>query len=131
MAEKNGKIWAWRLVQAVAGMVLTAMSITTPLVVSAVSNINEATHALSERLTSIEATVSQVDELSAWRNEWVNRVRELDATQSASIQFLQDSVTEVKIDLRALKVQSRADASEFMHLLLDIRDRMPAVKNNK
>ncbi len=72
------------------------------------------------------ATAEDIDGLTEWRDTWVNRVRELDATQSASIQFLKDSLTEIKIDVRALKSQCRADAAEFMRLLLDIRDRMPA-----
>ncbi len=71
------------------------------------------------------ATNRDIAALTIWRDTWVNRVRELDATQSSSIQFLKDSLTEVKIDLRSLKAQSRTDASEFMRLLLDIRDRIP------
>lgn len=62
MAEKNGKMWAWRFAQAGAGMVLTAVSIATPLAWSAVSNINEATHALSIRVTAIESTSLTVTE---------------------------------------------------------------------
>lgn len=119
----------------VAGLLLAGITITTPLVCSSISNIHKASHALSERLAGIEATVpqvdSQVDALSAWRDTWVNRVRELDATQSSSIQFLKDSLTEVKLDLRSLKAQCRVDASEFHRLLLDIRDRMPALKTKQ
>ena len=56
MSEQNGKLWAWRLVQAIAGIVLACVTITTPIVVSAISEIHESTHALSERLTAIEAS---------------------------------------------------------------------------
>lgn len=55
MSDINGKVWAWRLVQAVAGMLLLAVSITTPLAVSAVSDITSATAKLNDRVTTMEA----------------------------------------------------------------------------
>ncbi len=51
----NGKHFAWRIVQVLASFLLAVVAITTPMMVSAVSNIHEATHALSERVTAIEA----------------------------------------------------------------------------
>ncbi len=62
--------------------------------------------AISSKVVAFElSTTHEIESLTAWRDTWVNRVRELDATQSASIQFLKDSVTEVKIDLRSLEAQ--------------------------
>lgn len=88
--------------------------------------------AISSKVRDLSAdTTTDIAELIRWRDGWVNRVRELDATQTSSIQFLKDSLTEVKVDLRGLKAQCRVDASEFMRLLLDIRDRMPARNNQK
>lgn len=55
MSEQNGKLWVWRMVQAIAGMILTGVAVTTPIVVSAIAEIHESTHALSERLTAIES----------------------------------------------------------------------------
>ena len=86
---------------------------------------------ISSKVTTLEISMkADIKGLTDWRDTWVNRVRELDATQTAAIQFLKDSLTEVKIDLRSLKVQCRTDASEFMRLLLDIRDRMPKLDKN-
>lgn len=55
MSENNGKLWAWRIVQITSGLILAGVSVTTPIVVAAISEIHESTHALSERLTAIEA----------------------------------------------------------------------------
>ncbi len=64
----GGRLWAWRIVQTLAGVVLTAVSITTPLVVSAVSNMSDATAALSERMVKIESTTFTADDrLEVWR----------------------------------------------------------------
>lgn len=68
-------------------------------------------------------TSSKVESLTGWRDEWVNRVRELDATQTADIRYLDGAVKELKIDLKAQKAQGRVDAADFTRLLLDIRDR--------
>lgn len=82
---------------------------------------------ISSKVSAYELKTSEdIKQLTEWRDTWVNRVRELDATQTSSIQFLKDSLTEVKIDLRGLKAQCRTDAADFLRLLLDIRDRMPA-----
>lgn len=54
--QHNNKLWAWRIVQVMCSVLLVAVTIATPMMVSAVSRINEATHILSERLTAIEAT---------------------------------------------------------------------------
>lgn len=51
----NGKAWAWRFVQAVAGLVLVTLTISTPMVVSAVSDMTAATAKLNDRVTTMEA----------------------------------------------------------------------------
>lgn len=51
----NGKAWTWRTVQALAGVLLTAVSIATPMVVSAVSDMSDATAKLNDRVTTMEA----------------------------------------------------------------------------
>lgn len=54
--DSNGsKLWAWRCVQALAAILLAAVSITTPLAVSAVSNVAASTKKLDQRITAIEA----------------------------------------------------------------------------
>lgn len=58
----NGKHFAWRIVQVLCSVLLAGVTITTPMVVSAVSNIHEATHALSERVTAVEQTRLTVTE---------------------------------------------------------------------
>jgi len=76
-------------------------------------------------------TDKKIGSLTEWRDKWVNRVRELDATQTADIQFLKESMKELKADVRALKAQCRTDADNFIKLLMDIRDRMPKMNDQR
>ena len=67
--ETNGsKIWAWRITQALAGLCLAVVSVTTPLVVSAVTKMSQATAALEHRVTAIESTrFGTASALQMWR----------------------------------------------------------------
>lgn len=51
----NGKAWTWRTVQALAAVLLTAVSIATPMAWSAVSNMTAAAAKLNGRVTTMEA----------------------------------------------------------------------------
>jgi len=102
MVVDNGKHFAWRVVQVLCSVLLLGVTITTPMVVSAVSKIYESTHVLSERVTAIESTRLTVTEGHKLQRQIDTKADMIYCTQqwatvNAKLVTIHDAVTRLEV----------------------------------